>query len=318
MHESEQDWRAGGRFARLSDGLTHWRRRGPPDGKPLVLVHGATVPSWEFDALVPPLLRAGFQTLRFDLYGHGASDRPDGAYTFERFSRQVIEIIDSTNFPRPALLLGNSFGAALVASVAADRPDLAARLVLVAPMLDFNSSSGWAKVFRYPVIGELAMHFMGYPAWYAVDAGATRASASHIHVAIHRAGFVLRFRAWIAVDVPDRRARRSERALFGATLGRAGRARHHRRPRQHHSCRTRGARALAATALTLSGSGGTQSVAHTSGRCRERVGRVDESRLDRRPYWVSAAMRVGANALVPIQRQISRASRARPRTRSCR
>ncbi len=163
MQESEPDWRAGGQFVRLSDGLTYWRREGPTDGLPIVLVHGATVPSWEFDALVPPLLRAGFQTLRFDLYGHGASDRPAGAYTFERFSRQVVEIIESTNFPRPALLLGHSFGAALVASVAATRPDLAARLVLVAPMLDFNSSSGWAKVFRYPVIGELAMHFIGVP-----------------------------------------------------------------------------------------------------------------------------------------------------------
>ncbi len=142
MQENEQDWRVGGHFAHLSDGVTHWRREGPPTGLPVVLVHGATVPSWEFDALVPPLLRAGFQTLRFDLFGHGASNYPPGAYTFERFTRQVIEIIDSTGFPRPAILLGHSFGAALVAAVAESRPDLALRLVLVAPMLDFNSSSG--------------------------------------------------------------------------------------------------------------------------------------------------------------------------------
>ena len=163
MHKNEPDWRAGGSYHRLTDGLTYWRREGPPEGTPLVLVHGATVPAWEFDALVPPLLRAGFQTLRFDLYGHGASDRPAGAYTFERFTRQVIEIIEATDFPRPALLLGHSFGAALVAAVAAARPDLAAKLVLVAPMLDFNSTSGWATVFRYPVIGEIAMHFIGVP-----------------------------------------------------------------------------------------------------------------------------------------------------------
>jgi len=164
MPKKEPDWRDGGHYVRLSDGLTYWRREGPPEGLAIVLVHGATVPSWEFDALVPPLLRAGFQTLRFDLYGHGASDRPAGAYTFERFTRQVVEIIESTNFPRPALLLGHSFGAALVAAVAAARPDLASRLALVAPMLDFNSSTGWSKVFRYPVIGEFAMHFIGVPA----------------------------------------------------------------------------------------------------------------------------------------------------------
>jgi len=168
MQLNDQDWRAGGRHVRLSDGSTHWRREGPPEGLPkglpIVLVHGATVPSWEFDALVPPLLRAGFQTLRFDLYGHGASDRPPGAYTFERFTRQVIETIEATDFPRPAIMLGHSFGAALVAAVAVERPELASRLVLVAPMLDFSSTSGWAKIFRFPGIGEFAMHFIGVPA----------------------------------------------------------------------------------------------------------------------------------------------------------
>jgi pimeloyl-ACP methyl ester carboxylesterase len=164
MHENEADWRAGGQYLRLTDGRTYWRREGSAEGTPIVLVHGATVPSWEFDALVPPLLQAGFQTLRFDLYGHGASDRPAGAYTFERFTRQVVEIIEASGFPRPALLLGHSFGAALVASVATARPDLASKLVLVAPMLDFNSTSGWTRVFRCPGVGEFVMHFIGVPA----------------------------------------------------------------------------------------------------------------------------------------------------------
>src|SRR5262245_14723810 len=151
----EQDWRAGGQFLRLSEGLTYWRREGSPDGVPLVLVHGATVPSWEFDFLVPPLLRAGFQVLRFDLYGHGASERPHGAYTFNRFQRQITELIDAASFPKPAIFLGHSFGAALVAAVAAERPECIQRLVLVAPMLDFSSTTTWASLFRYPVIGEL-------------------------------------------------------------------------------------------------------------------------------------------------------------------
>ena len=152
------------RKGKLTDGLTSWQREGSPDGIPLVLIHGATVPSWEFDCVVPPLLRAGFQTLRFDLYAHGASDRPAGDYTFERFSRQVIEIIEATGFPRPAILLGHSFGAALAAAVAATRPDLVSRLVLVAPMLDFNATSAWTRLFRAPMFGELAMHAIGVPA----------------------------------------------------------------------------------------------------------------------------------------------------------
>lgn len=152
------------RGEKLSDGLTACQREGAPDGIPLVLVHGATVPAWEFDFLVPPLLRAGFQTLRFDLYGHGASDRPCGAYTLERFARQLTEVIDATDFPRPAILFGHSFGAAVVASVAAIAPDKVSKLVLVAPMLDFNSTSAWTRLFRLPGIGELAMHAVGVPA----------------------------------------------------------------------------------------------------------------------------------------------------------
>lgn len=155
---------ADGQFLRLSEGLTYSRREGHPDAIPIVLLHGATVPNWEFDALVPPLLRAGFQTLRFDLYGHGASDRPRGGYTFARFTRQVGELIEASGFPRPAILLGHSFGASLAAHTAVVNPRWISRLVLVAPMLDFASTTRWTNLFRWPGIGELAMHAIALPA----------------------------------------------------------------------------------------------------------------------------------------------------------
>ena len=153
-----------GQFLKLTEGMTHFRREGPADGRPIVLVHGATVPSWEFDPLVPLLWRAGFQTLRFDLYGHGASDRPPGAYTFERFARQIEDVIEASAFPRPAMFLGHSFGAALVSAVAAAHPEWIDRMVLVAPMLDFSSSTRWTTLFQCPGLGELSMQFIGMPA----------------------------------------------------------------------------------------------------------------------------------------------------------
>jgi pimeloyl-ACP methyl ester carboxylesterase len=161
---TQDDWRAGGNYTQLSDGVTHWRREGPADGVPMVLVHGATVPCWEFDPLVPLLSAAGFQTLRFDLYGHGSSDRPPGDYNLERFMRQTIEVVEATEFPGPTIFLGHSFGAAIVAAVAAARPECVAGLVLVAPMLDFNASNRWAKVLGFPGVGKLAMRFFGAPA----------------------------------------------------------------------------------------------------------------------------------------------------------
>ena len=147
----------GGKCVALADGVTHYRLEGPPDALPLILVHGATVPLWEFDLLVPELVRAGFRTLRFDLYGHGLSDRPALHYTLDLFVRQTLELLAALDFPRPAAILGHSLGAAVASAVAARQPGSFDRLVLVAPMLDFNATSGWARLFKLPAAGELAM-----------------------------------------------------------------------------------------------------------------------------------------------------------------
>jgi pimeloyl-ACP methyl ester carboxylesterase len=154
----------GGEYAELRAGVTHYRAEGALDAKPLILVHGATVPLWEFDFLVPELTRAGFRTLRFDLYGHGLSDRPRVEYTLDLFVEQTLELLEAAALPRPASILGHSLGAAIAAAVAARSPGAIDRLVLVAPMLNFNARSGWARAFRRRGAGELLMRFFGVPA----------------------------------------------------------------------------------------------------------------------------------------------------------
>ena len=155
---------SGGEYAHLGGGVTHFAAEGPADGVPLLLVHGATVPLWEFDLLAPQLHAAGFRTLRFDLYGHGLSDRPSVDYTLDLFAEQAAELLEVTAFPRPAAVLGHSLGAAIAARLAARRPGSVRRLVLVAPMLDFNATSSWTPAFRLPGVGEALMRFVGVPA----------------------------------------------------------------------------------------------------------------------------------------------------------
>ena len=151
----------GGQCVELRDGVTHYRVEGPHAAPPLILVHGATVPLWEFDFLVPELSSAGFRTLRFDLYGHGLSDRPAVRYTLDLFVRQTLELLDAVAFPRPATILGHSLGAAVASAVAVRQPTSIDRLVLVAPMLDFNATSAWSRLFKLPAAGELAMRLFG-------------------------------------------------------------------------------------------------------------------------------------------------------------
>lgn len=152
-----------GRYLPLKAGLTHVIEEGQDDQPVILLVHGATVPAWEFDRLIPHLRAAGWRTIRFDLFGHGLSDRPSVRYDFNLFLEQALEVMDGIPSHRPLTLLGHSFGAALAAAMASQRPERIERLVLVAPLLDFMANSFWGQVFALPGIGGLMMRRVGLP-----------------------------------------------------------------------------------------------------------------------------------------------------------
>lgn len=154
----------GGRFLQLRAGLTHVVDEGREDARTAVLVHGATVPHWEFDRLVPYLRKAGFRIVRYDLYGHGLSDRPAVDYDFGLFLAQALELVDRLPLKRPVTILGHSFGAALAAAIASERPGLIERLVLVAPLLDFMAGARWPKAIAWPGVGSPFMRWIGVPA----------------------------------------------------------------------------------------------------------------------------------------------------------
>ncbi|MGB7874199.1 MAG: hypothetical protein WBL25_07430, partial [Anaerolineales bacterium] len=67
---------APGSFVQLSDGCSHYELGGPPDGQPVVLVHGFSVPYFIWDPTFSFLTECGFRALRYDLFGRGYSDRP--------------------------------------------------------------------------------------------------------------------------------------------------------------------------------------------------------------------------------------------------
>jgi pimeloyl-ACP methyl ester carboxylesterase len=66
-----------GEFIELSGGMTHFELRGEKGAKTIVLVHGNAVPYASWDNTVDALVEAGFRVLRYDVFGHGFSDRPD-------------------------------------------------------------------------------------------------------------------------------------------------------------------------------------------------------------------------------------------------
>ena len=70
--------KAPGRFAKLSQGVTHYQWVGAARGPVIVCIHGLTTPSPVWYAIAGGLERIGYRILIYDLYGRGFSDAVSG------------------------------------------------------------------------------------------------------------------------------------------------------------------------------------------------------------------------------------------------
>lgn len=122
------------------------------------MLHGATVPHWEFDRVVPLLTAAGLRTIRPDFYGHGYSARPRTRYTHALFVRQALHLLDALRVEGRIAVLGHSLGAAIAARLAATAPGRVDRVVLGAPLVDYVENVPSARLLRWPLLGEALMH----------------------------------------------------------------------------------------------------------------------------------------------------------------
>ena len=148
----------GGTYCELSDGVTHYRLSGPVDGQLVVLVHGATVPHWIWDALADCLSANGLRVLRYDQFGRGYSDRPGVAYNRALYERQLDELVHHLDLQDPFHLVGLSMGGATAVTYTAHHPDRVRRLVLIAPVIN---NFKVPPVLRLPVAGELVLRLVG-------------------------------------------------------------------------------------------------------------------------------------------------------------
>ena len=141
----------------LTEGRCHYRVGGDPRGQAVLLLHGATVPGWEFDRLVPFFADAGYRALSPDFFGHGYSDRPDTRYSQDLLVRQAREFLETLEEDEPISIVGHSLGAAIGARLATAEPRRIRSIVLTAPLLDFASGQPAMRLLLMPGIGELLM-----------------------------------------------------------------------------------------------------------------------------------------------------------------
>ena len=144
-------------FIDLPHGRCHFRTFGPDGGQPVLLLHGATVPGWEFDRIAPQLAAEGFRLVCPDLFGHGYSDRPRRAFDHALFVRQSADLLDALGIRSPVHLFGHSLGAAIATRLALKRPEKIAALVLGAPLLDFTGEHAATRILEPWPLGECLM-----------------------------------------------------------------------------------------------------------------------------------------------------------------
>jgi pimeloyl-ACP methyl ester carboxylesterase len=143
-----------GRIIDMPDGDLQVREDGPADGQALVLLHGFACSLDWWDRMVPALAR-DHRVIRFDLLGHGGSEKPKKGYGMESQARLVAAALDRLRVRR-AVVVGHSMGGSVATALAEEQPALVESLVI----LDSPSKSGdaelpfTARLGFVPVLGQ--------------------------------------------------------------------------------------------------------------------------------------------------------------------
>lgn len=114
----------------LPTGRVAARVWGPPDGAPVLALHGWLDNAASFDRLAP--LLPGLRIVAMDLPGHGRSDHraASASYHYIDWVRDALHAVDALGWDRFALL-GHSMGAGISALLAGTFPERVERAVLL-------------------------------------------------------------------------------------------------------------------------------------------------------------------------------------------
>lgn len=119
---------AAGLRVRLKGGLWHHYVKAGSSGPTIVLLHGF-LDSWRSFHALFDRLQGRFQLIAYDQRGHGDSE-PAPDYAIADFADDAIDFLENV-VGAPAHLVGHSLGSIVAQRVAARRPDLVTKLVLI-------------------------------------------------------------------------------------------------------------------------------------------------------------------------------------------
>lgn len=125
------------------------------NGAPILLVHGMGLNRHMWDWQMPSLVQK-FQTIRYDLLGHGDSEQRPGPYVLNDFVDQIIQLLDHLDIDRSALV-GFSLGGMIVRAAAVAYPDRVSALAIL------NSPHDRSEAERAAMLTRLDLAFQNGP-----------------------------------------------------------------------------------------------------------------------------------------------------------
>lgn len=143
-----------GRILDLPGGDLQVREDGAREATPVVLLHGFSASMHWWTPLVERLGK-DFRLIRFDLLGHGGSEKPGAGYSMEHQAEQVSRALSVLRVER-AVIVGHSMGGTVATALVERDPQLVDGVVLIGTPPDPDSSDlpFVGKLGFVPVIGE--------------------------------------------------------------------------------------------------------------------------------------------------------------------
>jgi len=143
-------------FAEVDGVQVHYQEAGETSAPPLLLIHGFASSNLVWSKVLLQLAEAGFRVIAPDLTGYGYSGKPrDFDYTISSQAAMVVGFLKKLGIEQ-TFMVGSSYGGAVAATIALDRPALIEKLILVGAVTN-NKPTRYMlmRLFGSPVIGDI-------------------------------------------------------------------------------------------------------------------------------------------------------------------
>lgn len=150
----------------------HYLDEGPPDGAPVLLLHGEPTWSYLYRTMIPPLVAAGHRVLAPDLIGFGRSDKPtrETDYTYLRHVQWTTAWLTALDL-RGATVVVQDWGSLIGLRMAAENPERFSKLFIANGFLPIGDRPA-PPAFR--IWRAFARYSPRLPSGRLVDVGTVR------------------------------------------------------------------------------------------------------------------------------------------------